>query len=47
MIKKFFKKVAENKLQKHKDAQYRQLVVGAITPAEEHEIRAIFTRAQR
>jgi len=47
MIKKFFKKVAKNKLQKHNDAQYRRLVGGAITPAEEVEIRAIYTRAQR
>ena len=47
MIKNLLKKMSMNKLQKQNDAQYRKLVVGAITPAEEHELRAIFARSQR
>lgn len=47
MIKKVISKVNEMKIAKHNEAQYRKLMINAITPAEELEIRAIFTRAQR
>ena len=47
MIKKLFEKMNEKKIQKQNETAYNNLIVGAITPSEEIEIRAFFTRAQR
>jgi len=47
MLKSLLAKLKSSKLDSYSQAQYGQLLSNAITPAEEVEIRAIFTRAQR
>ena len=47
MLKKLVTKMRKTKLEKYNQASYQHLTSTAITPAEEIEIRAIFTRAQR